>query len=62
MNPINWWKFHGTKILGLLQGSVAALCGVAGIIPESHLKYWLAASALLTFYRGFFNSAQGNTP
>lgn len=62
MNILTIWKSHGTKLLGLAQGTVAALCAVAGIIPEAHLKYWLAASALLTFYRGFFNSAQGPTP
>lgn len=45
--------FHLTKILGLAQGTVAALAGVTGIIPERHLKYWLAASAVLTVWRGF---------
>lgn len=55
---IKVWNGHGTKIIGFAQGSVAALCGVTGVIPDRHLKYWLAASALLTFYRGFVNSAQ----
>jgi hypothetical protein len=52
------WRNHGTKYIGFLQGTIAALCGVAGVIPDSHLRYWLAASAVLTFYRGFFNSSQ----
>lgn len=55
------WRDHGTKAIGFAQGTVAALCAVAGIIPEAHLKYWLAASAVLTFWRGFFNTQQ-NTP
>lgn len=62
MNPLNWWTSHGTRLIGLAQGTVAALCGVAGIIPESHLKYWLAASAVLTFWRGFENSKQETSP
>lgn len=55
---LGWWKSHGTRLLGLAQGTVAALCGVAGIIPESHLKYWLAASAVMTFWRGQVNSTE----
>ena len=43
---------HGTRILGLAQGTVALLCGMSGIIPDAHMKYWLAASAVLTFWRG----------
>jgi hypothetical protein len=62
MNPINWWAGHGTKILGFLQGTIAAIAGVSGIIPESHLKYYMGAIALLTFWRGFINSQLQNTP
>lgn len=51
---------YGTRILGLAQGTIAILCGVAGVIPESHLKYWMAASAVLTFWRGQFVSNQVN--
>lgn len=47
---------HGTRILGIAQGSVALLCGMTGLIPDSHMKYWLAASALLTFWRGQTNA------
>jgi hypothetical protein len=57
-DPLKFWREHGTKVLGFAQGTIAALCGVTGIIPDSHLKYWLAASAVLTFWRGFFNTAQ----
>lgn len=55
---MNFLRNHGTKVLGFLQGTIAAVCGVTGVIPDAHLKYWLAASAMLTFWRGFANSAQ----
>lgn len=47
---------NGTKILGIAQGTIATLSGIAGIIPASQLKYWLAASAVITFWRGFGNT------
>jgi hypothetical protein len=59
MNSIlSFWRDHGTKLIGLAQGTIAAIAGVTGLIPESQLKYWLGASAVLTFWRGFLNSAQ----
>lgn len=51
-------KNHGTKALGGLQGTIAAVAA-GGLIPEAHLKYYLTVSGLLTFWRGFINS-QGN--
>jgi len=51
-----FWVGHGTKILGFFTGTISALCGVAGIVPESHLKYYMAAIAVMTFWRGFTNS------
>lgn len=57
---MNIWTFlqnNGTKVLGVAQGTIALLAGMAGIIPESHLKYWLAASAVLTYWRGFSNTS-----
>lgn len=60
MNALaQFWKGHGTKLLGFAQGTVAAIAAVDGIIPPAHLKYYLAGSAVLTFWRGFFNSSQG---
>ena len=59
MNPVNWWVDHGTKILGFIQGTIAAIAGVTGIIPEAHLKYYMGAIALLTFWRGFINRNLG---
>ncbi len=57
MNPL-YAFFHenGTKILGGLQGTVALLTTL-DVIPSSHLKYWIAASAILTYWRGLTNTA-----
>lgn len=51
------FRNHATKALGVAQGTVAALAGVTGIIPDHQLKYWLASSAVLTVWRGFVNTA-----
>lgn len=48
-----WADNHGGKLLGLAQGVVAALAGIAGLIPEHQLKYWLAASAVLSVLQGY---------
>lgn len=56
----NVWSFfsaNGTKFLGLAQGTVALIAGMSDVIPSADVKYWLAASAVLTFWRGFANSA-----
>lgn len=47
---------HGTKVLGFLSGTIAAVAGVGGLIPEAHLKYYMGAIAVMTFWRGFINS------
>jgi hypothetical protein len=47
---------HGTKILGLVSGTIAAVAGVTDLIPPAHLKYYMGAIALLTFWRGFINT------
>lgn len=56
MTPLNFWTSHGTKILGFLQGTIAAIAGVTGLIPEAHLKYYMGAIAVMTFWRGFINT------
>jgi hypothetical protein len=53
---LDFLRNHGTKLLGFLQGTIAAVAGVTGIIPDAHLKYYMAAIALLTFWRGYVNS------
>ena len=57
-----WWKSHGTRLLGIAQGTVATISAVSGLIPAGHLKYWLGASALLTFWRGQTNSKSTSLP
>jgi len=47
---------HGTKVIGFVTGTISAVAGVTGIIPEAHLKYYMAGIAVLTFWRGFINS------
>jgi hypothetical protein len=56
---LDYWTNHGTKVLGFLSGTIAAVAGVGGLIPESHLKYYMGAVAVMTFWRGFTNS-KGN--
>ena len=58
---IAFWVNHGTKIIGFAQGTIAAVAGVTGLIPDAHMKYYMAAIAVLTFWRGFFNS-RNNAP
>lgn len=55
---VDFYANHGTKVIGFIQGIIAALVGVGGIIPDHQLKYWLATGAILTFLRGFSNSAR----
>lgn len=57
-----WWVSHGTRILGVAQGSVAIIAATAGVIPESQLKWWMLASGLMTFWRGQVNSRTATLP
>jgi len=57
MNKIlQFWKGHGTKILGFTSGSLSVVAGVSEVIPDAHLKYYMATIGLMTFWRGFTNS------
>jgi hypothetical protein len=62
LNPIYWWQTHGTKILGFVSGTIAAVAGVGGLIPEAHLKYYMGAISVMTFWRGFLNSNAQTPP
>lgn len=53
---IGFWIGHGTKVLGFATGTLSAVAGVGGIIPDSHLKYYMAVISVLTFWRGFVNT------
>lgn len=46
------WCVHGSKVMGGIIGTITALTSCS-VIPESHLKYWMAAVTLLTFWRGY---------
>jgi hypothetical protein len=56
-----FWKGHGTKLIGLAQGTIAAVEGVTEIMPDAQLKYWLGASAVLTFWSSFSSTARRQT-
>lgn len=51
-----FWISHGTKVLGFVSGTISAIASVGGLIPDAHLKYYMAAIAVTTFWRGFTNS------
>lgn len=63
---MNFWQFlivcghrldsYGTRLLGIAQGTVALIATMDNIIPATQLKYWLAGSAILTFWRGSANA------
>jgi hypothetical protein len=64
--PSNVWQFlynvggylitHGTRVLGVAQGTIAVIAGMDGVIPEGQLKYYLGVSAVLTYWRGQANA------
>ena len=56
---VEFWKGHGTKILGTAASVVSTAMIIPELIPVEHLKYWLFANALLgggVVKRGFTNS------
>lgn len=62
MNPLDWWKNHGTKILGFAQVTIAVLATATDVFTPLVLKALVLASGLLTAWRGFMNSASQNQP
>jgi hypothetical protein len=63
---MNFWKNHGTKILGVLttlNALAVALLGISDLVPPQYTKYVLGFAAVTgtlgtsTFLRGFTNSA-----
>lgn len=54
----DFWVSHGTKLIGFVQGTLAALATVSDLIPPAHLKYYMGSIAVLTFWRGYFNQKQ----
>jgi hypothetical protein len=56
---IEYWRSHGTKLIGGAATVVASALLVPDLIPPEQMKYWLFANALLggfTVKRGFTNS------
>lgn len=56
---IQLWVLHGTKILGAGQAIISGFVAISGLIPDAHMKYWLAANVVLgalTLQRGFTNT------
>lgn len=52
------FRCHGTKILGIAQGGLAAVAAVPGVIPTEQLPKWMAVLAVLTYLRGQFSPIQ----
>lgn len=50
-HSLEWLSNTATRILGVATGTLVTLTGT-GIIPDKNLKYWMAAVAVLTFWRG----------
>jgi hypothetical protein len=62
----NYWKNHGTKILGTvttLLGAISAASPdtLSGLFGPRAPAIAVAAAGLLTIIRGFTNSANNNT-
>ena len=53
MTWLQWLDKYDGRILSFAQGTIAAVAGVTGIIPEAHLKYYMGAIALLGFWKNF---------
>jgi hypothetical protein len=50
-NLFAWFEARTTRIIGLASGTLATLAAT-GVVPEKQLKYWMAAIAVLTYWRG----------
>ncbi len=58
LNPLRWWKSHGTGILGFAASFVAGAVLIPDLIPEPQKKWWAAANlalGLLTIQRSKTN-------
>lgn len=50
-----FWQNSGTKLLGVMGGTLGIIAG-AGVIPPDQLKYWMLAIGIITFWRGTGNT------
>lgn len=46
-----WLEGKFTRVLAIAGGTIATLAA-SDVIPASQLKYWMAAIAVLTYWRG----------
>lgn len=64
---MNWFKSHGTKIIGGATTALGVLGAVdpnvlAGVLGPQGMAYVAAVGGLLTILRGFQNSANQTPP
>ena len=50
-NAFEWLSNTATRVLAVAAGTLATLT-TTGVIPDKDLKYWMAAIAILTYWRG----------
>jgi len=50
-NVFTWFEGRTTRIIAIVTGTLVTLTGT-DIIPNAHLKYYMAAIAVLTYWRG----------
>lgn len=50
-HAIEWMSNTATRILAVSIGTLTTLTAT-GLIPDKDLKYWMAAVAILTYWRG----------
>lgn len=58
IDPVLWWRSHGTKILGWVGGTIQSALLIDALIPAAHTKYWQFAALVLcgmTVRRGHVN-------
>lgn len=58
MNPLKWWRSHGTGIVGFLASFCAGAVLIPDLVQEPHKKWWAAANlalGLLTIQRSNTN-------
>lgn len=64
MNILQWWKDHGTKIIGTLVTIISGALAL-NLVPAQYVQYADGLLALLgggAFKRGFTNSAAAAGP
>jgi hypothetical protein len=55
-NMFNWFEARTTRMLGIAGGTLAILA-TSNVVPENQMKYYMAAIAVLTYWRGQSTSA-----